>query len=123
MILIIMGRKVHLISKEGDKLVIEHRDFMDSQLNADNRYIDYEVDIDWYLNNGYMSLEDMRKSIEGIARNDFDEQLKLDEMKKWSAEEQTRYLCPNGVMSIEEFRELGHKMIDEYYNEQNNEQK
>ena len=118
-----MGRKVHLISKEGDKLVIEHRDFMYSQLNADNRYIDYEVDIDWYLNNGYMSLEDMRKSIEGIARNDFDEQLKLDEMKKWSAEEQTRYLCPNGVMSIEEFRELGHKMIDEYYNEQNNEQK
>jgi hypothetical protein len=38
---------------------------MDSQLNVDNRYIDYEVDIDWYLKNGYMTLEDMRKSIEG----------------------------------------------------------
>ncbi|SFO65263.1 hypothetical protein SAMN04487852_104119 [Prevotella sp. tf2-5] len=60
-----MGRKVHLINKEGDKLVIEHRDFMDSQLNVDNRYIDYEVDMDWYLNNGYMTLEDMKKSIEG----------------------------------------------------------
>ena len=58
-----------------------------------------------------------------IALNDYDEQLRLDEMKEWSAEEQTRYLCPNGVMSIEEYRELGHKMIDEYYNEQNNEQK
>lgn len=57
-----MGRKVHLINKEGDKLVIEHRDFMDSQLNVD---IDYEVDMDWYLNNGYMTLEDMKKSIEG----------------------------------------------------------
>ena len=60
-----MGRKVHLINKEGDKLVIEHRDFMDSQLNVDNRYIDYEVDIDWCLKNGYMTLEDMKKSIEG----------------------------------------------------------
>ena len=59
------GRKVHLINKEGDKLVIEHRNFMDSQLNVDNRYIDYEVDIDWYLKNGYMTLEDMKKSIEG----------------------------------------------------------
>jgi hypothetical protein len=38
---------------------------MDSQLNVDNRYIDYEVDIDWCLKNGYMTLEDMRKSIEG----------------------------------------------------------
>lgn len=52
-----------------------------------------------------------------IALNDYDEQLRLDEMKEWSAEEQTRYLCPNGVMSIEEFRELGHKMIDEFYDE------
>ena len=41
-----------------------------------------------------------------IALNDFDEQLRLDEMKKWNAEEQARYLCPNGVMSIEESKEL-----------------
>ncbi len=51
------------------------------------------------------------------ALDDFDEQLRLDEMKKWSAEEQTKYLCPNGVMSIGEFRELGHKIIDELYDE------
>lgn len=114
-----MGRKVHLINKEGNSLVVEHRVFMDSQLNADNKYSDYEVDINWYLNNGYMTLEDMRKSIEGIVFNDFDEQLRLDEMKEWNAEEQARYLCPNGVMTIEEFRELGHKMIDEFYDEQN----
>ena len=33
-----------------------------------------------------MTLEDMRKSIE-IALNDFDEQLRFDEMKEWSAED------------------------------------
>ena len=37
---------------------------MESQLNADNRYSDFEVDVDWYLNNGYMTLENMKKSIE-----------------------------------------------------------
>ena len=57
-----------------------------------------------------------------IALNDFDEQLRLDKMKEWSAEEQTKYLCPNGVMTIEEFRALGHKMIDEFYDEQNEEE-
>ena len=46
-----MGRKVHLINKEGNSLVVERRDFMDSQLNDDNKYSDYEVDIDWYLKN------------------------------------------------------------------------
>ncbi|MBR4388020.1 MAG: hypothetical protein IKT00_02440 [Prevotella sp.] len=37
------------------------------------------------------------------------------EMKEWDAEEQSRYLCPNGVMTIEEFRELGLKMINDEY--------
>ena len=36
-------------------------------------------------------------------------------MKEWSAEEQAQYLCPNGVMTMEEFRALGHKIIDEEY--------
>ncbi len=51
------------------------------------------------------------------ALDDFDEQLKLDEMKEWTAEQQTQYLCPDGVMTIGEFRELGLKMIDEFYDE------
>ena len=38
---------------------------MDSQLLTENKYSDYEVDVNWYLSNGYMTLEDMRKSIEG----------------------------------------------------------
>ena len=37
------------------------------------------------------------------------------EMTEWSAEEQAKYLCPNGVMTIEEFRELGLKIINDEY--------
>jgi hypothetical protein len=37
------------------------------------------------------------------------------EMSEWSAEEQAEYLCPNGVMTIEEFRELGLKIINDEY--------
>jgi hypothetical protein len=117
-----MDKNVHLISKTGEKIVVPHKDYNDSEMLKDGKYDDYEVDINLYLNNGYMTLEDMRKSIEGTALNDFDDQLRLDEMKEWSAEEQTRYLCPNGVMTIEEFRALGHKMIDEFYDEQNEEE-
>ena len=94
-----MDTNVHLISKTGEKIVVPHKDYNDSEMLKDGKYDDYEVDIDWYLCNGYMTLENMRKSIEGIARNDFDEQLRFDEMKEWSAEEQTKYLCPNGVMT------------------------
>ena len=41
------------------------------------------------------------------------EEQRINEMKEWSAEEQSQYLCPNGIMPLEEFRELGHKIIDE----------
>ena len=58
-------RKTHLINEKGEKLVVETRDFNISQQNNDEKYDDYDVDIDWYLNNGYMTLEDMRRSIEG----------------------------------------------------------
>ena len=36
-------------------------------------------------------------------------------MMEWTAKEQTEYLCPDGVMTIEEFREYGIKMINEEY--------
>jgi hypothetical protein len=58
-------RKTHLINDKGVTLVVETRDFNISQQNNDGKYNDYDVDVDWYLANGYMSLEDMRKSIEG----------------------------------------------------------
>lgn len=59
-----MGRKIHLINKEGKRKVVEHSEFMDAQLLIENKFSDYEVDVNWYLSNGYMTLEDMRKSIE-----------------------------------------------------------
>ena len=58
-------RKTHLINDKGEKLVVETRDFNISQQNNDGKYDDYDMDVDWYLANGYMTLEDMRKSIEG----------------------------------------------------------
>jgi hypothetical protein len=58
-------RKTHLINEKGEKLVVETRDFNISQQNNDEKYDGYDVDIDLYLNNGYMTLEDMRRSIEG----------------------------------------------------------
>ena len=36
-------------------------------------------------------------------------------MMEWTAEEQAEYLYPDGVMTIEEFREYGIKMINEEY--------
>ena len=43
-----------------------------------------------------------------------DEELEK-EMMEWTAEEQAEYLYPDGVMTIEEFREYGIKMINEEY--------
>ena len=58
-------RKTHLINEKGERLVVEMRDFNISQQNGDGKYDGYDIDIDWYLANGYMTLENMRKSIEG----------------------------------------------------------
>lgn len=46
-----------------------------------------------------------------MNKNDFIKE----KMECWTAEEQARYLCPNGTMTIEEFREYGHQIIDEEY--------
>ena len=62
-----------------------------------------------------------RETIESIRQiyksDDNIEQLRIDEMKGLSAEEQTQFFCPNDVIKLEEFREIGHDMIDELYHE------
>ena len=58
------SRKIHLINEKGERLVVEMRDFNISLQNGDEKYDGYDVDVDWYLANDYMTLEDMRKSIE-----------------------------------------------------------
>lgn len=37
------------------------------------------------------------------------------EMSEWNVYEWEQYYCPNGTMTLEEFRDLGHKIIDEEY--------
>lgn len=37
------------------------------------------------------------------------------QMEEWTATEWGQYYSPNGTMTSEEFRELGHKIIDEEY--------
>ena len=59
-----MGRKVHLINNEGEKLVAYTRDLMISEQNCDGKYDDYDLDVDWYLANGYSKAEDMFRRIE-----------------------------------------------------------
>ena len=51
---------------------------------------------------------------EEYLQSQSDEELEK-EMMEWTAEEQAEYLCPDGVMTIEEFREYGIKMIIEEY--------
>lgn len=43
------------------------------------------------------------------------EEERIRQMTEWTPREWQQYLCPNGTMSIEEFRALGHKLIDEEY--------
>lgn len=38
------------------------------------------------------------------------------QMSEWSVEEQEQYFCPNGTITIDEFRAIGHRIINEEYN-------
>ena len=59
---------IHLINDAGEKLVVANREFVGNQLSSENKYSNYRMDVDWYLANGYMTFEDMIKSIEGSNR-------------------------------------------------------
>ena len=39
------------------------------------------------------------------------------EMQSWTPAEQVQFLCPEGVMLLEEFRKIGIQMINDMYNE------
>ena len=41
------------------------------------------------------------------------EEQRIKEMKEWSASEWQQYYCPNGTMSIEEFRQALYDKVDE----------
>ncbi len=41
------------------------------------------------------------------------EEQRINEMKEWSASEVQQYLCPNGTISLEEFRQALYNKVDE----------
>ena len=57
----------------------------------------------------------MKHNLNESYLSSLSEEERINEMKEWSAEEQAQHLCPNGVMTMEEFRALGNKIIDEEY--------
>lgn len=60
------SRKTHLINEKGDRKVVETRKAEEEikRLNESTNTI-YHIDIDWYLNNGYVIAEEGFKRIEG----------------------------------------------------------
>ena len=46
--------KIHLINKQGDRLAVEHREWVDSKLPTENKYSNYYIDDDWYVSHGYI---------------------------------------------------------------------
>lgn len=83
-----MGRKVHLINNKGEKLDVYTRDLVISEHNCDGKYDDYDLDVDWYLTNGYSKAEDMFRRIErgygSISQEEIcnNEWLTIDEAKE-----------------------------------------
>ena len=64
-----MGRKVHLINESGHKIEVESSALAEDEQLEKSKYSDYDIDVDWYLANGYMTVEDMIKFIEtGIGQ-------------------------------------------------------
>jgi hypothetical protein len=56
----------HLINEHGDRLVVETRN-ADEEIRRLNEstHSTYYLDVDWYLANGYVTIEEARRRIEG----------------------------------------------------------
>ena len=52
-----MGRKVHLINESGHKIEVESSSLAEDEQLEKSKYSDYDIDVDWYLANGYMTVE------------------------------------------------------------------
>lgn len=60
-----MSKTRHLINEAGDRIEVERKNFSKSELLNEQKYSNYDIDVDWYLNNGYSLAEDMFRRIEG----------------------------------------------------------
>ena len=45
--------------------------------------------------------------------NSMSEEERLKEIQSWTSEELVRHLCPDGVISLEEFRRYAHEITEE----------
>ena len=59
------------------------------------------------------SYENMKHNLSESYLKSLTEQQRIDEMKEWSASEVQQYLCPNGTMTLEEFRQKLYNKVDE----------
>ena len=57
--------------------------------------------------------ENMKHNLSESYLKSLTEQRRIDEMKDWSASEVQQYLCPNGTMTLEEFRQKLYNKVDE----------
>ena len=64
-----MSKTVHLINEAGDRIEVGRKDFSKSELLNEQKYSNYDIDVDWYLNNGYSLAEDMFRRIESNGNN------------------------------------------------------
>ena len=60
------SRKTHLINENGDRKVVKTRK-AEEEIKRLNECTNttYHIDIDWYLNNGYVEISEARRIIEG----------------------------------------------------------
>ena len=58
-------RKTHLINEHGDRRVVDTRN-ADEEIRRLNESTNstYHIDVDWYLANGYVTIEEARRRIE-----------------------------------------------------------
>lgn len=63
-------------------------------------------------------MENKKHNLNEAYLNSLTEDQRIAEMEQWSPEEWVTYLCPQGTVTLEEFREYGHQLIHKWYNEE-----
>ena len=65
-------RETHLINEYGDRVTIQRTLPLDEEIKKLNESTNsnFHLDIEWYLSNGYVKLEDAIKRIESKSQDD-----------------------------------------------------
>ena len=57
----------------------------------------------------------MKHNLNEEYLNSLTEEERIRQMSEWTIEEQEQYFCPNGTITIDEFRLIAHQIINEEY--------